>query len=248
MVELIFFLGLLGLAGSLVMLLIKVLAKKGWEPKKIGILAAISLVLFITGASLSGNETTTQKITKELEQKTTIDNNQSKESQEKITPQTKTDQQVNISKTSVPEQPPPKPKGLGVSRAKIIAAFAEKDDAFSGKEGTPIKEQSNWVGQSKDGLATLQLIGPPEDLTNASVMFVVAKDNLESAASGMIHMYILLSTIFPDWKDCNNWIISAIDQVTKQGKEKITIEKNGKLVQFQFTKEIGLWSLTVEPK
>jgi hypothetical protein len=46
-------LGFLGLLVAVVMLIIKVISKKGWEYKKIGILAGTALVLFIVGMAVS---------------------------------------------------------------------------------------------------------------------------------------------------------------------------------------------------
>lgn len=139
-----------------------------------------------------------------------------------------------------------KVKGIGISRSKILAAYAEKNDAFSGQEGAPVNGQPNWVGRSSNGLATLQLIGNPDDLTSASVVFGVAKDNIDSAAAGMIHMYILLNTIFPDWQDCNKWIVSAIDQVSKNEQDTVETKRDGKLIKFQVSREIGFFGLTVK--
>lgn len=46
-------LGFLGLLVAVVMLIIKAISKKGWEYKKIGILAGTALVLFIAGMAVS---------------------------------------------------------------------------------------------------------------------------------------------------------------------------------------------------
>ena len=43
------FLGLAGLGVALVMLVVKAVLKKGWEYKKIGVLAVVALALFVIG-------------------------------------------------------------------------------------------------------------------------------------------------------------------------------------------------------
>ena len=135
--------------------------------------------------------------------------------------------------------------GLGVSRDRIIAAFAEKGFAFAGEEASPVNGQLRWLGKSADGLSVLELIGPKDNLNSAFVAFgVPAKDSV-AAATGMGYMLVLLGQIFPDWDGRNDWVVSTINQVLA-GKETVSTNKDSKYIEFTMFKDMGMYGLSVK--
>lgn len=140
------------------------------------------------------------------------------------------------------------PPGLGVSRAQVLGALAEKQDPFKGEESSPVNGQPRWLGRSEDQLSILELTGPPGNLSRIYLTFGVPKGDLTSAAAGMVRMHVLLKTVFPEWTDANKWIISSIETVTQKGQDKVVEKKEGKRVEFSIYRQLGFFGLSIAPE
>lgn len=65
--------------------------------------------------------------------------------------------------------------GLGISRNEIRDLYA--DLGFHFESGVPVDGQPQIIGTSESGLALIQIIGPSENVINASMIAFVTIDN-----------------------------------------------------------------------
>ena len=135
--------------------------------------------------------------------------------------------------------------GLGVTRDRIVSSLAEKGYGFSGEEGLT-DGQPHWAGETDGGLATLDLIGDKDNLTRVGLIFAVPEKNTDKAANGIIYMCLILDNIFPQWDERKEWIISALDQVIKEGKDEVKTNIDGKNITFLALKDAGIYCLDVD--
>lgn len=71
-------------------------------------------------------------------------------------------------------------KQLKVSRAEMQQAFSGEPFRVSFQAATSVRGQPRVMGQTPDGLATIELIGPPSGLISASCLVGLPNDSPEA--------------------------------------------------------------------
>lgn len=140
--------------------------------------------------------------------------------------------------TFTPTRAPAPAAPLGVSQAALKTPFEELGFTFT--DAAPVDGQPRIMGQSE--IASIELIGPPENLTKANILFTASQDNQINTANTYF-MYKLLTTVNPTWNDATTWLGAAISQAVQTGQANTTYQNTS--VELTAVKEMGLFVLSV---
>lgn len=97
---------------------------------------------------------------------------------------------------------------------------------------------------SLDNLAIIQTMGPPSNLTHAT-MILPLSSNSSSSVIQSAYSLRFLQNIFPNWDGAGDWLTRAVGLLTTDGVESVTTVQDDKLVEIRATKETGTISLSV---
>ncbi len=91
-------------------------------------------------------------------------------------------------------------------------------DAFSGIpynlrfDFVPLADgRSRVVGRSADGRTTLELIGPPEEITAVNLMAALPEDRPLTRLKNLNAISLLVESTLSDWPDAAIWVSANID-------------------------------------
>lgn len=105
--------------------------------------------------------------------------------------------------TTIP-QAPTKP-GIGITRAKLQADYESEGFAF--EPSSAVRGEPRFVGKSGDGLAYIELIGDPRELTIATLMLGITE---ETTLSGTKHAVQFFKRVAPEWDGAVAWYVKAL--------------------------------------
>jgi hypothetical protein len=125
---------------------------------------------------------------------------------------------------------PASDKGLGLTKSVVQKVFEAKPYSFKFENVPPANGQSRVMGYSKDKQSQLELIGPFENLSSATLIFGISATDKVAAAQQGIYISIFLNTVAPDWVEGPQWIqdnllkaISDTSVKTSYGKYDINM-------------------------
>ena len=105
-------------------------------------------------------------------------------------------------------------------------------------DGTP-----RHIGSSSDGLALLELTGPADNLTGASVMVTLGVPRDIMTRNG-VNMTALLDETVPKWSGRKDWLVNAIGRATDVPVQRTT--QDGKLIKLEYFDALDSLILSVE--
>jgi hypothetical protein len=117
--------------------------------------------------------------------------------------------------------------------------FLESDFNMNGVGTDP--QTRKVVGQSKDGVAVIELVGDLDRLTSASLMIAVPNDSETARARNSARLLRFVANTVPEWKGNNQWIKASLrkiangdysDSTTTVGNKRVTMGsvKDGALI------------------
>jgi hypothetical protein len=122
------------------------------------------------------------------------------------------------------------PRGLGVSRAQLQAALASPTEPrFHYREAAVGGEPPTLTGHLGNGLAQLELIGPPENLTSVRLILPLVvrqapvplnTDQSPLAPAELVvpdaaYMVLLAHEVAPHWRGASAWIEEFLPQAVR---------------------------------
>lgn len=135
-------------------------------------------------------------------------------------------------------------KHLRVSRADMQQAFSGEPFWISFQAATSVQGQPRVMGQTPDGLATVELIGPPSGLISASCLVGLPNDSPEILTRNSVALLVLLKKGLPTWSGSADWLPKGLEQAMATGKAQTTVA--GARVGIQYIEAMGIMSLTIE--
>jgi hypothetical protein len=131
--------------------------------------------------------------------------------------------------------------GIGLSRAELQALY--EGAGFTFTPASDVAGQPRFTGLGPNG-ATVELIGPAENLLNVSVAIPANPDpalNLENSTE----LARLLQAVAPGWVGARDWLANAIVQLGQQ--ERVETIYGGLLISLSAPPGSGQIVLTVRP-
>lgn len=135
-------------------------------------------------------------------------------------------------------------KGIGVPREALRSLFEKPEIGFTFNRGSPSDGQENYIGTKRT--AIVQLIGPANNLTYASITVSVPNDNKAEVLLNSVYLLGFLKHAIPGWSESQQWLKDAIPEATRSDRARTT--SGNVLVELVFFKELGLMVLTVKAR
>lgn len=107
--------------------------------------------------------------------------------------------------------------------------------------------QQRYMGESKNQLATIEIIGEKDNITSAFLMIGVPKDAPKILVENSAILLNFVNNIDPGWAESANWAMAALDKATKNREPEIIIRDN-KLIKLSVLKYTGFITVSVKNK
>ncbi len=133
--------------------------------------------------------------------------------------------------------------GLGITRTSIKSVFEKREIGVVFEDSSRVQGQPRVSGKAPNQVAVLELIGPEENLTSATMLVFNPTDMPSAALENSVYMWGLLKLAVPDWPEGRNWLTSNLEAAVRQW-EVSTIKGEWKITLSVF-KQLGAVSLTI---
>jgi hypothetical protein len=122
----------------------------------------------------------------------------------------------------------------------------EADFSFEGSGSSPSNRKI--VGQSKDGLALIELVGDLDSLTSASLTIGVPNDSEAARARNAGRLLRFVANTVPEWKGNNRWVNASLKKIVNGDFSDRSTTIGSKRVTMRSIKEGGIVLTTVEKR
>ena len=133
--------------------------------------------------------------------------------------------------------------GLGVSRREIQSLFEKSAINFTFEDSPLANGTPRLLGQSPDGLAILDLIGPQSNLTNVAMMVFVPSDAPDVIVKNSAYLLGLLNNTLPDWSGGTDWMTDNIPVAQRRGE--VQTSYGNAVVTLSVIPELGMLTLSI---
>lgn len=144
----------------------------------------------------------------------------------------------------IAEHSVPAVAGLNVARSRIQSTFSQTPFSCSFEDTPDVGSQPRVMGETADGLAIIELIGPASNLTTVSCVVGLPNDSPETLVQNTLVLLQLLKESLPNWNDSAGWLPIGLEQAVASGESQTTI--HGAEVKIQYLESIGMMTLTIE--
>lgn len=111
-------------------------------------------------------------------------------------------------------------RGLGIGRASLQGLFESPEIGFKFEHSPPTGGRARVTGTSKNGMARLELIGPPNDLSITTMTIGTPGDAPAAVAENAFYMMGFVKHVFPEWAGATTWVISNLEGAADSGEIK----------------------------
>ncbi|MEE8189716.1 MAG: peptidoglycan-binding domain-containing protein [Kiloniellales bacterium] len=149
-------------------------------------------------------------------------------------------------RASIPESSPLRVSapGLGIRRASLQGLFESPEIGFE-FENSPLADgRPRVTGTSKNGIALLELIGPPNNLSSATMTIGTPDDAPAAVAENSFYMMGFVKHAFPEWAGATSWVNSNLDRAVDSGE--IRRVYGSKQISISVTQGLGMISITIK--
>jgi hypothetical protein len=124
----------------------------------------------------------------------------------------------------------PLPKGLAVSRAALQRVFTSPEFGFTFGESRAGRSAPSLTGSVPRKLIVLELAGPPENLTQVTLMVGVPSTNplappseLKMVAENVRYLHAVLKHAMPDWLEGRTWLATQLQR--QSARHEVALRK-----------------------
>lgn len=139
--------------------------------------------------------------------------------------------------------PVPTQRGLGVSRRDVASVFESVGFVFENaplRDGTP-----RVISQAPDGESLMELIGPPGNLTKATLAFGVPGASSGTLSPTSVYIAAFLQQLAPNWNSGAQWVADRMVFLFKSGMEKAETFTGPATVKLTYNEELTLFLLQI---
>lgn len=134
--------------------------------------------------------------------------------------------------------------GLGVPRVVITDLFAQPGIDFVFEEEAEVNGAPRVVAVSPSEMATIELIGPEDNLLQATLSIELPQDNLSLLSENVTYATVFIETFYPEWADAVNWLAEGLESVSATG-ESVTSQQDGSAVAIEPVGDSGAVIISV---
>ncbi len=133
------------------------------------------------------------------------------------------------------------PRGIGLSYDQIMVRLADK---FTMDDSSPVHGQPRSLGQSANGLALLEIIGDPADISQATLIAATPSDRKEQTYENLALMIQFLRNGSPGWSGSTTWLVHALHDIARKPGSKRSIIHAGTRYTLSNSEPVGI-TLTI---
>ena len=135
--------------------------------------------------------------------------------------------------------------GLGVSRADIQSVFGSPDIGFEFDPPRVLNDGRPAVmGMSPNGVAILELTGPPDNLTGVDLIIGLPSDSPVALVENSIYLLGVAKLAVPSWPGAGDWIIDNLERTVSAGEVSTT--RSGVEIKLSYIQGIGAFTLSID--
>jgi len=122
------------------------------------------------------------------------------------------EQKKNISSAQI--------KSLGISYNQMMLYLS---NYFEMKQSTPVKGQERWIGTKSDGLATLEIVGNHNNITQTSLVIGTPSDDWDVVVENTMITVRFLNNAVPEMgdEDTASWVGKSVAALYKGQTDKV---------------------------
>ena len=135
---------------------------------------------------------------------------------------------------------------LGVAVETVQSLFEQPNIGFTFASASPIQENPRLIGTSPHGMAVIELIGPPENLTRAIIRIHIPDDNTQALALNAEYVLRFIQTIDPQWQEGGNWMIQNLDAFATGQRSEVKTTQADKEISMTLTGKQEFLTITVK--
>lgn len=204
-----------------------------------GVLISIGVVLLgITGAGLPTNSTEETKVVDSVENNEAVaveEDNSVVEAEPVVETEVEAPAQEEANEQA----------GTNIPRSAFIDKFENVDYLnVTFAAATPVDGADNYT--ANDGNVAFQLIGPADNLEQASVWVFASPDDLDANTIALASMADFINAFDQSLND-DNWLLDEFDSYTPGTEYKSSIQRNGRNIRFEYEPTLGSFMVIVEP-
>jgi hypothetical protein len=136
---------------------------------------------------------------------------------------------------------------LGITSEDIQKVLDAEPFGVVFETSTTVNGEPRLMGKTKDGLAIVELIGPPTGLTMVDCLVGQPSDSPRAAIQNAGIFLALLKKTLPAWDGSANWLNTALAASNRDGRETGDIETTFRRVhvRLHYFKPLGMITLSI---
>ncbi|MCG8364521.1 MAG: hypothetical protein MJA27_14480 [Pseudanabaenales cyanobacterium] len=135
---------------------------------------------------------------------------------------------------------------LGVAATTIQSLFEQPNIGFTFENPSPVNGDLRLIGTSAHGLATIELIGQPENLTCATIMVSIPDDNTHALTLNAEYVLRFIKNLSPHWSGGGDWVIQNLDAFASGQRTEIRTTQAGQEISMTLIGEQEFLKITVK--
>lgn len=135
---------------------------------------------------------------------------------------------------------------IGVAEATIQSLFEQPDIGFTFEHSSPVAGRPRIIGTSAHGLATIELIGQPANLTRAAITISIPDDNTDALTLNAEYVLRFIQNTAPQWAGGGDWVIQNLEAFAAGQKKAVKTTQAGKEISMTLIGEQEFLMITVK--
>lgn len=137
--------------------------------------------------------------------------------------------------------------GIGVSRTSVQSAFEQPEVGFRFEPRSSGDGNPRVVGESPDGLVSLELVGSPEDLVRTTISVEIPSDNDTARDKNGSYAVRLIETAAPEWTNGSSWLAEQLEAIENGAPPIVSTTFGDNKVELNVARDIEVYALTIKP-
>ena len=135
---------------------------------------------------------------------------------------------------------------IGVAEATIQSLFEQPDIGFTFENSSAVNGEPRMIGTSAHGLATIELIGQPADLTRATIKVSIPDDDTQALTLNAEYVLRFIQSVAPQWPGGGEWVIQNLDAFASGHRSAVNTIQAGKEISMALIGEQEFLTITVK--
>jgi len=148
-----------------------------------------------------------------------------------------------IAALSIPSHAVKKPS-IGISRFALQSLFEKKALGFKFEHATAVDGQPRVIGTTPNKLASVELIGPEDNLVQATIMVGIPADDTVTLAKNAVFMAGFIKNAVPEWPEAVTWMNNNMGRALNMGEVETIV--GNKQIKLTVIKQLGMALITVK--